>query len=60
MEGLEFKDKTLRCVDCDHSFIWTAGEQANYFSKSLSQPRRCRACRELRKRTILPREVRDG
>ena len=30
MEELEFKDKTLKCVDCGESFIFTAGEQAYY------------------------------
>jgi len=55
-----FKDKQLICVDCGESFIWSAGEQAYYFSKGLSQPKRDKACRELRKRTILPQEVRDG
>jgi hypothetical protein len=55
-----FQDKVLKCCDCGESFIWTAGEQAYYYSKQLSQPKRDKACRELRKRTILPQEVRDG
>jgi len=59
MEELEFKDKTLKCVDCGESFIFTAGEQAYYYSKQLSEPKRCKPCRELRKRTLLPREVRE-
>ena len=59
MEQLKFKDKTLKCVDCGESFIFTAGEQAFYYSKQLSEPKRCQACRDLRKRTILPREVRN-
>ena len=49
-----FRDKTLRCCDCGESFIWTAGEQAFYFSKSLSQPKRDKSCRELRRRTKNP------
>lgn len=59
MAKLEFKDKTLRCVDCGKSFIFTAGEQAYYYSKQLSEPKRCQACRELRKRTIVPEEIRN-
>ncbi|HUW45634.1 MAG TPA: zinc-ribbon domain containing protein [Dehalococcoidia bacterium] len=55
-----FRDKVIRCCDCGQSFIFTAGEQAYYYSKQLSEPKRCQACRDLRKRTILPREVRDG
>jgi len=59
MEQIEFEDKTLKCVDCGESFIFTAGEQAFYYSKELSEPKRCKPCRDRRKRTILPREVRD-
>ena len=49
-----FRDKVLRCCDCDNSFVFTAGEQAFYQSKSLSEPKRCKPCRELRKRTLIP------
>jgi len=55
-----FQDKELECVDCHSAFIFSAGEQAFYWSKQLSEPKRCQACRELRKRTILPWEVRNG
>jgi len=34
-----FQDRTLSCVDCGESFVWTAGEQGFYASKQLSQPR---------------------
>lgn len=58
---ISFKDGVLRCCDCQESFIWTAGEQAYYFSKGLSEPKRCKPCRELRKRTLIPaQEVWDG
>jgi len=60
MTELQFKDKILKCVDCGTSFVWTAGEQAFYYSKGLSQPKHCPACRELRKRTIVPEEVDNG
>jgi hypothetical protein len=57
----QFRDKVLRCCDCEQSFIFTAGEQAFYFSKGLSEPKRCRPCRELRKKTLIPDlEVRHG
>jgi len=49
-----FRDKTLRCCDCQESFIFTAGEQRFFFSKGLSAPRRCQPCRELRRRTLFP------
>lgn len=55
----QFRDRTLKCIDCGEAFIWSCGEQAFYYSKQLSEPKRCKPCRELRKRTILPQEVRD-
>ncbi|OGO04605.1 MAG: hypothetical protein A2Y60_01870 [Chloroflexi bacterium RBG_13_54_9] len=55
-----FEDKHLICVDCNQSFVWTAGDQAYYFTKGLCPVKRCPACRARRKRTILPQEVRDG
>ena len=48
-----FNDKILRCCDCGESFQFTAGESAFYYSKSLSEPKRCKPCRELRRRTLL-------
>jgi len=56
----EFQDKVLRCCECGESFVFTSGEQAYYHSKSLSEPKRCKPCRELRKRTILPAERDNG
>lgn len=47
-----FNDRILRCYDCGNSFVWTAGEQVYYHRKSLSEPKRCQSCRELRKRTL--------
>jgi hypothetical protein len=49
-----FKDEVLRCCDCGESFIFSAGEQAFFASKGLSEPKRCKPCRELRKRTLIP------
>jgi len=47
-----FRDKVLRCYDCGCSFVWTAGEQSYFASKGLSGPKRCKPCRELRKKTL--------
>ena len=51
-----FNDKTIRCVDCGRDFTFTAGEQAFFSSKRppLSEPKRCKVCRDFRKRTIHP------
>ena len=54
-----FQDRALICLDCGAEFVFSAGEQRFFWSKGLAEPKRCPACRELRKRTIIPREVRD-
>jgi hypothetical protein len=52
-----FVDTTRSCCDCGKSYAWTAGEAAYYDSKGLTPPKRCPACRELRRRTINRPEV---
>jgi len=51
-----YKDKLLTCADCQANFVFTAGEQAFFESKRppLTPPKRCKACREIRRRTINP------
>jgi CxxC-x17-CxxC domain-containing protein len=44
------EDQSINCVDCGQQFLFTAGEQAFYASKGLTNaPTRCKACREARK-----------
>lgn len=46
----EFTDKTLVCVDCGNDFTFTAGEQAFYKEKGLTnEPKRCKDCRDKKK-----------
>ena len=46
---MEFRDKSLVCVDCNQSFIWTAGEQLFYHDKNFkNEPKRCRECKTRR------------
>ena len=46
---MEFQDKTLQCVDCGSTFIWTAGEQAFFADKGFrNEPKRCRGCKAKR------------
>jgi CxxC-x17-CxxC domain-containing protein len=43
-------DQRIKCVDCGEEFLFTAGEQAFYASKGLTNaPTRCKPCREQRK-----------
>ena len=48
------KDKIIECVDCGGPFTFSAGEQAYYISKRLSETKRCPRCRRLRKLSLLP------
>jgi CxxC-x17-CxxC domain-containing protein len=44
------EDRTIKCVDCGEDFTFTAGEQAFYASKGLTNaPTRCKRCRDQRK-----------
>ena len=44
------EDRWIKCVDCGEDFLFTAGEQAFYASKGLSNaPTRCKKCRDTRK-----------
>lgn len=58
MKKIKFIDKPLTCVDCSKEFLFTAGEQAFFKSKQLSEPKRCSACRRLRRESII-KAVRD-
>lgn len=49
MNNDELKDEILVCQDCGQEFLFVVGEQKFYKSKNLLPPKRCRACRELRK-----------
>ena len=50
-----FQTKSIECVDCGVTFDWVAEEQRFYWSKGLSDPKRCPACRRYRKATIARR-----
>lgn len=57
------EDQSINCVDCGQQFLFTAGEQAFYATKGLTNaPTRCKACREVRKqqRAGAPRGPRGG
>src|SRR5882672_1091574 len=46
------EDKSITCVDCGEEFLFTAGEQAFYRERGLTnEPTRCKSCREKRKTT---------
>jgi hypothetical protein len=52
---VSFRDKTITCIDCGTSFVFTAEEQAYYSEKGFTgEPKRCPPCRA--KATALPIE----
>lgn len=42
-------DQSLKCVDCNFSFIFSEGEQKFYEEKGFLPPRRCKECRMKKK-----------
>lgn len=55
-----YQDKEIQCCDCPNKFIFTAGEQEFFASKNFTPPRRCKPCREIRKREKEEKAVREG
>ena len=44
-------DETRTCVDCDSEYILTAADQEFFERRALYLPKRCVACRRLRRLT---------
>lgn len=42
-------DLTIKCADCQKEFVFTEGEKKFYDSKGLTQPKRCKPCRQARR-----------
>jgi len=53
IDKLDFIDKVLTCLDCGREFTFTTGEQMYFWAKGLSEPKRCKPCRMLRKRSLV-------
>ncbi|MBT9143404.1 MAG: hypothetical protein DDT29_01807 [Dehalococcoidia bacterium] len=48
-----FEAERLICCDCGKTFLFSAGERAFFWSKGLSDPKRCKECRERRRLTLV-------
>ncbi|MBI4301764.1 MAG: zinc-ribbon domain containing protein [Chloroflexi bacterium] len=47
---MAFADKTLTCVQCGNSFVFTASEQELHRTRGYTnEPKRCPTCREARR-----------
>ena len=42
-------DKTIKCRDCQHDFIFSDKEQMFYASQDFTEPKRCKTCRDAKK-----------
>jgi CxxC-x17-CxxC domain-containing protein len=43
---IEYRDKLLKCVECNQDFVFTAGEQLFFADKGLrNEPKRCKTCK---------------
>lgn len=51
--NLVFAEKKLTCADCGQDFIFAEGEQRYFWSKGLAEPKRCKPCRIIRRRSIV-------
>ena len=51
--NIVFMEKRLICTDCGQDFIFTEGEQRYFWSKGLADPKRCKPCRIIRRRSIV-------
>jgi len=51
--NIVFTEKKLICADCGQEFIFTEGEQRYFWSKGLAEPKRCKPCRVIRRRSIV-------
>lgn len=54
---MDFQDRSIECIDCHQSFVFTAGEQEFYDRKGFREiPKRCKNCRDKRKAKREPGE----
>jgi CxxC-x17-CxxC domain-containing protein len=52
-DGGDFHDLSIHCIDCSEPFIWSAGEQAFFAQKELTNPpKRCKPCKRAKNRRI--------
>jgi CxxC-x17-CxxC domain-containing protein len=54
----ELQDRLLVCIDCGDSFIWSAGEQAFFRDKQLTNPpKRCKGCKQAKNERLAAIEL---
>jgi ribosomal protein L36 len=53
IEVPEFEDRETTCADCGLEFSFTEGEQRYFWSKGLAEPKRCKPCRVIRRKSLI-------
>ena len=53
VDKIDFVDEELTCLDCGREFTFASGERRYFWAKGLSEPKRCKPCRMLRKRSLV-------
>lgn len=43
------EDKQIQCRSCGRAFTFTANDQGFYMERRMSEPKRCKECRETQK-----------
>ena len=47
---MSYEDRSLACVECGQSFIFTADDQSYHAEKGYTnEPKRCQSCRQMRR-----------
>jgi len=46
------KDKTMTCIQCGNTFVFTAAEHTRFIAHRFDKPKRCPQCRKNRVRGI--------
>lgn len=58
---MQFTPERLICCDCKQPYVFSAGEQTFFWIKGLSHSKRCKACSDKQKATLVQEpEVRNG
>ncbi|MCS7275924.1 MAG: zinc-ribbon domain containing protein [Dehalococcoidia bacterium] len=47
-----YQDKTIVCVDCGESFVFSADDQQFHASRGYQDPKRCPNCRQARRQAM--------
>lgn len=53
-------DKTMHCGDCKQPFEWSEKDQDFYAKKDFSPPKRCKPCREERKKMFAEKKAKGN